>query len=127
MIDSSLSSAGAKVVVASSSDENHPPENITDGNTNTFWMSTGMFPQELIVRFADSTQLSAVTVDCYNVKHLKIEKNSSQTVSQFEPVTEQAPSHAFACFPPSSARPSSSALSSFRLRSSSWFFLCTCR
>jgi len=35
MIDSSLSSAGAKVVVASSSDENHPPENITDGSVCT--------------------------------------------------------------------------------------------
>ncbi|XP_056275654.1 intraflagellar transport protein 25 homolog [Pseudoliparis swirei] len=89
MIDSSLSSAGAKVVVASSSDENHPPENITDGNTNTCWMSTGMFPQEVIIRFADSTHVSAVTVDSYNVKHLKIEKNSSQNVSEFEPVTEQ--------------------------------------
>ena len=31
MIESSLASLGAKVVVASSSDENHPPENITDG------------------------------------------------------------------------------------------------
>ncbi|XP_068461034.1 intraflagellar transport protein 25 homolog [Clinocottus analis] len=89
MIDSSLSSAGAKVVVASSNDENHPPENITDGNTNTFWMSTGMFPQEVIIRFAESSQVSAVTVDSYNVKHLKLEKNTSQNASQFEYVTEQ--------------------------------------
>ncbi|TKS78907.1 Intraflagellar transport protein 25 -like protein Heat shock protein beta-11 [Collichthys lucidus] len=66
MFDSSLSSLGAKVVVASSGDENHPPENITDGNTNTFWMTTGMFPQEFIIRFAESTEISAVTVDSYN-------------------------------------------------------------
>ncbi|XP_028433600.1 intraflagellar transport protein 25 homolog [Perca flavescens] len=89
MIDSSLSSLGAKVVVASSGDENHPPENITDGNTNTFWMSTGMFPQEFIIRFAEPTTISAVTVDSYNVKHLKIEKNTSQNVSQFESITEK--------------------------------------
>lgn len=31
MANSSLSSLGAKVVVISSSDENHPPENIIDG------------------------------------------------------------------------------------------------
>lgn len=31
MIDSSLSSLGAKVVVVASNDENHPPENIIDG------------------------------------------------------------------------------------------------
>ncbi|XP_078107665.1 intraflagellar transport protein 25 homolog isoform X2 [Sander vitreus] len=89
MIGSSLSSLGAKVVVASSGDETHPPENITDGNTNTFWMSTGMFPQEFIIRFAEPTTISAVTVDSYNVKHLKIEKNTSQNASQFESITEK--------------------------------------
>ncbi|XP_026199700.1 intraflagellar transport protein 25 homolog [Anabas testudineus] len=89
MFDSSLSSLGAKVVVATSSDENHPPENIIDGNTNTFWMSTGMFPQEFVIRFAEPTSISAVTVDSYNVKRLKIEKNSSQNASQFESVTEK--------------------------------------
>ncbi|XP_040052026.2 intraflagellar transport protein 25 homolog [Gasterosteus aculeatus] len=93
MIDSSLSSLGAEVVVATSSDNNHPPENIIDGNTNTFWMSTGMFPQEFIIRFAQSTPVSAVTVDSYNVKHLHIEKNTSQNVSQFEFVTEQECKH----------------------------------
>ncbi|KAK5871596.1 hypothetical protein PBY51_004468 [Eleginops maclovinus] len=89
MIDSFLPSLGAKVVVASSSDENHPPENITDGHTNKFWMSTGMFPQEFILRFAEPTNISAVTVDSYNVKHLKIERNTSQNANQFESVTEK--------------------------------------
>ncbi|XP_008286681.1 intraflagellar transport protein 25 homolog isoform X1 [Stegastes partitus] len=89
MIESSPSSLGAKVVLAASSDENHPPENIIDGNTKTFWMSTGMFPQEFVIRFAEPTTIAAVTVDSYNVKHLKIEKNMSQNASQFEPVTEK--------------------------------------
>ncbi|KAF7663528.1 hypothetical protein LDENG_00207610 [Lucifuga dentata] len=89
MIDSSLSSLGAKVVVAASCDENHPPENIVDGSTKTFWMSTGMFPQEFIIRFAESTSIATVTLDSYNVRHLKIEKNTSQNASHFESVTEK--------------------------------------
>ncbi|XP_045890463.1 intraflagellar transport protein 25 homolog isoform X2 [Micropterus dolomieu] len=93
MIDSALSSLGATVVVATSSDENHPPENITDGNTKTFWMSTGMFPQEFIIRFAEPSKISTVTVDSYNVKHLKIEKNTSPNTSQFEFVTEKEFEH----------------------------------
>ncbi|XP_040010122.1 intraflagellar transport protein 25 homolog [Xiphias gladius] len=93
MTDSCLSSLGAKVVVATSSDESHPPENIIDGNTKTFWMSTGMFPQEFIIRFAEPTKLSAVTVDSYNVKNLKIEKNTSQNAFQFESVTEKEFEH----------------------------------
>ncbi|XP_070820205.1 intraflagellar transport protein 25 homolog [Chaetodon trifascialis] len=93
MTGSSLSSLGAKVVVATSSDENHPPENITDGNTKTFWMSTGMFPQEFIIRFPEPTTISSVTVDSYNVKHLKIEKNTTQNASHFESVTEKEFEH----------------------------------
>lgn len=31
MIDAALSSSGAQVVLATSSDENYPPENIIDG------------------------------------------------------------------------------------------------
>ncbi|XP_017272600.1 intraflagellar transport protein 25 homolog [Kryptolebias marmoratus] len=89
MIESSFNSSDKKVVLVSSSDENHPPENIIDGNTQTFWMSTGMFPQEFIIRFAEATGIAAVTVDSYNVKHLKIEKNNSPNVSHFESVTEK--------------------------------------
>ncbi|XP_029915765.1 intraflagellar transport protein 25 homolog [Myripristis murdjan] len=89
MIDSALSPLGAKVVLAASSDENHPPESIIDGNPDTFWVSTGMFPQEFIIGFAEPTKIAAVTVDCYNVKHLKIEKNTSDNASHFEPVTEK--------------------------------------
>ncbi|XP_023199636.1 intraflagellar transport protein 25 homolog [Xiphophorus maculatus] len=85
MIDSS----GAHVVLASSSDENHPPENITDGNNKTFWMSTGMFPQEFIIRFPETTNISTVTMDSYNIKHLKIERNTSPNAANFEPVTQE--------------------------------------
>ncbi|XP_029685945.1 intraflagellar transport protein 25 homolog isoform X2 [Takifugu rubripes] len=66
MENSSLRSLGAKVVVVSSSDEKHPPENIIDGNTESFWMSTGLFPQEFIIGFTHSTNISAVTMDSYN-------------------------------------------------------------
>ncbi|XP_071391614.1 intraflagellar transport protein 25 homolog [Centroberyx affinis] len=93
MIDSSLSSLGVKVALAASSDENHPPENIIDGNPDTFWMSTGMFPQEFIIRFAEPTKIAVVTMDCYNVKCLKIEKNTSDNASHFESVAEKEFEH----------------------------------
>ncbi|XP_003975288.2 intraflagellar transport protein 25 homolog isoform X1 [Takifugu rubripes] len=97
MENSSLRSLGAKVVVVSSSDEKHPPENIIDGNTESFWMSTGLFPQEFIIGFTHSTNISAVTMDSYNVKHLKLEKNTSQSASQFESVTEKEFDHVTGC------------------------------
>ncbi|XP_056149674.1 intraflagellar transport protein 25 homolog [Lampris incognitus] len=93
MTNQSLTSLGANVVLATSGDENHPPENIIDGNTDTFWMSTGMFPQEFTIRFAEPTKIAVITLDCYNVKDLKIEKNTSDTVSNFECIAEKEFEH----------------------------------
>ncbi|XP_061753621.1 intraflagellar transport protein 25 homolog [Nerophis ophidion] len=93
MFDAHLRSLGAKVVVATSSDENHPSENIIDGNTKTFWMSTGMFPQEFIIRFAEMTNVSSVTFDSYNIQHLQVEKNTSENASHFEFVAEKEFKH----------------------------------
>ncbi|KAM9546299.1 intraflagellar transport protein 25 homolog [Salvelinus alpinus] len=93
MIDHALGSLGAQIVLAASSDENHPPENIIDGNTETFWMSTGMFPQEFIIRFAESMKIALVTMHCYNVKTLKIEKSISDDATDFEAISEKEFEH----------------------------------
>ncbi|XP_029999739.1 intraflagellar transport protein 25 homolog [Sphaeramia orbicularis] len=53
------------------------------------WTTTGMYPQEFIIRFPDPTKLTAVTVDSYNVTHLKIEQNNSPNASNFESVAEK--------------------------------------
>ncbi|XP_017551026.1 intraflagellar transport protein 25 homolog [Pygocentrus nattereri] len=89
MINAALSTFGAQVVLATSSDENHPPENITDGKTETFWMSTGMFPQELIIRFPDNMKVSLISVHSFNVKRLRIEKNAQEEADKFEVVAEK--------------------------------------
>ncbi|XP_062920029.1 intraflagellar transport protein 25 homolog isoform X1 [Mobula hypostoma] len=58
--------AGTELVLATSGDEKHPPENIIDGNTETFWITTGMFPQEFIIRFPEVVQINCVKIHCYN-------------------------------------------------------------
>uniref|UniRef100_A0A4W5P8F0 Intraflagellar transport protein 25 homolog n=1 Tax=Hucho hucho TaxID=62062 RepID=A0A4W5P8F0_9TELE len=93
MVDPALSSLGAQIVLAASSDENHPPENIIDGSTETFWMSTGMFPQEFIIRLAESMKIALVTMHCYNVKTLKIEKSISDDATDFEAISEKEFEH----------------------------------
>ncbi|KAL0979766.1 hypothetical protein UPYG_G00189370 [Umbra pygmaea] len=93
MIDPALSSLGARVVLATSSDEIYPPENIIDGNTETFWISTGMFPQEFIICFAESMKISRLTMHCYNVKTFKLEKSISDDATDFEPISENELEH----------------------------------
>ncbi|XP_039591615.1 intraflagellar transport protein 25 homolog [Polypterus senegalus] len=89
MIDAALSSSGAQVVLATSSDENHPPENIIDGRTDTFWISTGMYPQEFIIRFSNLIKVTLVTIQSYNVQSLRIDKCSSPDTTDFEKVLEK--------------------------------------
>ncbi|XP_018614388.1 intraflagellar transport protein 25 homolog isoform X1 [Scleropages formosus] len=81
--------AAAEVVLVTSGDEKHPPENITDRKMETFWMSTGMFPQEFIIRLSSAVKISLITVHSYNVRDLKIEKTTSNDITEFEPLAEK--------------------------------------
>ncbi|XP_058231233.1 intraflagellar transport protein 25 homolog [Hemibagrus wyckioides] len=89
MLNTALSSFGAQVVLATSSDENHPPESMIDGNTETFWLSTGMFPQEFIIRFPDNMKISVISVHSFNVKRLRIEKSTQTDAEKFEVIAEK--------------------------------------
>uniref|UniRef100_A0A8C3RL24 Intraflagellar transport protein 25 homolog n=1 Tax=Chelydra serpentina TaxID=8475 RepID=A0A8C3RL24_CHESE len=82
--DLCLSSGGAEVVLATSSDEKYPPENIIDGSSETFWTTTGMFPQEFIISFHKCVKISKLTIQCYLVRSLRIEKSLSKDPVDFE-------------------------------------------
>ena len=43
-----------EVVCGSSCDPRHPPHNVADEKEGTFWMTTGMFPQMLVVRLVNN-------------------------------------------------------------------------
>ncbi|XP_026787193.1 intraflagellar transport protein 25 homolog [Pangasianodon hypophthalmus] len=89
MLNTALSSFGAQVVLATSSDENHPPESMIDGNMETFWMSTGMFPQEFIIRFPDNMKISLLSIHSVNVRRLRIEKSTQEEAEKFELMAEK--------------------------------------
>ncbi|KAI0223437.1 F5/8 type C domain-containing protein [Lamellibrachia satsuma] len=86
MPEESLASEGATVVLATSCDENYPPENIIDGKTDTFWVSTGLFPQEFIISFASTKSINTLQLDCYNVKCLEIERSTENEPLDFKPL-----------------------------------------
>ena len=45
-----------EVLFGTSSDSRHPAEHAVDGKPNTFWSTTGMFPQELVLSLGGSDQ-----------------------------------------------------------------------
>ncbi|XP_003220364.1 intraflagellar transport protein 25 homolog [Anolis carolinensis] len=82
--DYCLRSEGAEVVLATSSDEKFPPENIIDGRSDTFWATTGMFPQEFIISLNKCVTINKLTIQCYLVQTLRIEKSMSKEPVDFE-------------------------------------------
>lgn len=89
MFDVALSSAGATIALATSYDENYPPENIIDGSLDTFWPTTGMFPQEFIITFSTLMSIGNIKILCSNVKDLCIEKSTKTEPVDFEPLVDK--------------------------------------
>uniref|UniRef100_A0AAA9SIN9 Intraflagellar transport protein 25 homolog n=1 Tax=Bos taurus TaxID=9913 RepID=A0AAA9SIN9_BOVIN len=83
-VDLCLSSEGTEVIFATSSDEKHPPENMIDGNPETFWTTTGMFPQEFIICFHKHVRIEKLVIQSYFVRTLRIEKSTSKEPVDFE-------------------------------------------
>ncbi|KAG2449646.1 hypothetical protein HYH02_005178 [Chlamydomonas schloesseri] len=79
---------GGLVVMASCSDERFPPENMLDGKDNTFWVTTGMFPQEFVLRLESCIRVSKITTLSLNVRKLAVEKCDQEKPDQFEKVFE---------------------------------------
>ncbi|XP_059162858.1 intraflagellar transport protein 25 homolog [Physella acuta] len=89
MFDVALSSAGAHIALATSSDDKHPPENIIDGNSETFWSTTGMFPQEVVIRFQTLMKITNIHVLSYNIKKLRLEASENEDYSKYDTIAEK--------------------------------------
>ncbi|EDO48843.1 predicted protein [Nematostella vectensis] len=89
MFDVALNSAGAKIALVSSYDENYPPENVIDGTLDTFWPTTGLFPQELILSFNSLMSIRMIKIMCSNVKDLQIQKSTKTDPVDFETLAEK--------------------------------------
>lgn len=89
MFDVALSSAGAQVCFATSSHEDYSPDNIIDGSQDTFWASTGLFPQEFIITFASLMNLNNIKLEGCNVKQIVVERSVQNEPVDFEPIAEK--------------------------------------
>lgn len=79
---------GGRIVMASCVDERFPPDNMLDGKDNTFWITTGMFPQEFVLALEADIRISKITTLSLNVKKLVVEKSDEDRPDSFEKVFE---------------------------------------
>uniref|UniRef100_A0A803W853 Intraflagellar transport 25 n=1 Tax=Ficedula albicollis TaxID=59894 RepID=A0A803W853_FICAL len=61
--------------------------------SKTFWTTTGMFPQELIIGFPKCVKISKVTIQCYLVRTLRIERSTSKDPVGFQQCVEKDLQH----------------------------------
>ena len=64
--------AACKVLLTTSHDPAHPERNITDGTESTYWLSTGMFPQDIVVEVLDGYG-TLVNMSSTGVKAFRVE------------------------------------------------------
>eukprot|EP00035_Acanthoeca_spectabilis_P017786 m.375140 g.375140 ORF g.375140 m.375140 type:complete len:145 (-) comp16698_c0_seq3:3806-4240(-) len=81
-----LEATGAQVSHTTSWDPNHAPETVIDGSDVTFWTTTGLFPQELIITFDSVVQVEAIESRTFNVKNMKILRSVSMFPTEFNEI-----------------------------------------
>jgi heat shock protein beta-11 len=73
MLDAASLKSGGKVLMVSSLDEEHPGENVLDGNDQTYWISTGLYPQEILVQLCSPAIVTSLMIASTHVRQLRIE------------------------------------------------------
>ncbi|XP_015926225.1 intraflagellar transport protein 25 homolog [Parasteatoda tepidariorum] len=88
MLDLVSNNEGVQIVMASSNDSRFPPRNILDGKSDTFWATTGLYPQCFVIGLSEPADVKSISISSYNVKDLRIEKSIKEDPIEFEEVLE---------------------------------------
>jgi heat shock protein beta-11 len=64
-----VSAVPMTLAYATSFDVNHPPTNVLDPS-RTFWVTSGLFPQEIVLQFKHPAQITRIMTDTGKVKSM---------------------------------------------------------
>ncbi|KAJ3092855.1 Heat shock protein beta-11 [Quaeritorhiza haematococci] len=84
-----LEAVGTVVSMVTSLDTKHPPENAIDGNVKTFWVTTGLYPQELVLTFTGMLLMKKVAIWSMKVTKIALEKGVGDQALDFSELAEQ--------------------------------------
>lgn len=84
-----MSTVKAEVLLSTCNDDRYPASNIVDGKPSTFFVSTGCFPQEIILGVkAGRAAISRIVLVSSGVRKLRVEKCVDETPQNFETIVE---------------------------------------
>jgi len=67
--------------MVTSLDEDHPGRCCVDGCPSTFWLSTGLFPQEILVSLGTPGRISGVRLACSHIRSVRLEGSSEDSAA----------------------------------------------
>jgi len=75
----------ADILFSSSFDDKYSPLNVFTPNNKQFWVSTGLYPQEIIISLDQEKIVNSLQVSGYNIKKLIVEtcENENSITSTF--------------------------------------------
>mmetsp|Transcript_35166 Transcript_35166/g.56531 ORF Transcript_35166/g.56531 Transcript_35166/m.56531 type:complete len:294 (-) Transcript_35166:65-946(-) len=83
-----LSSEGAQICHVTSRDHRFPASNILDGDPRTFWLSTGLFPQEIMIGLPSVSTIERIKICTANVRVVTLEISETMKGTDFKEVFE---------------------------------------
>lgn len=73
MLDAAAKTAGGRVLMVSSLDEDHGGENVIDADERSYWISTGLFPQEILLQLCRPCWVSSFKLSTTHVRSFRLE------------------------------------------------------
>ncbi len=80
-------STGAVISSASCYSSVHPPSAVLENNVTSFWMTTGIFPQEIVLQLAESSSIKSVDLIATGLRNIELSKCDGQQASNWERVS----------------------------------------
>ena len=69
--------------MSTSYDPEYPPENVLSSNNKEFWISTGLFPQELVFQLNQASNIRTVRIVSSNVRQVHVETCDGSHIGNF--------------------------------------------
>ena len=89
MSDTLSASSGGSIISSSCHDEKFPPHAIIDDNARSAWVTTGMFPHEVVIRCGKLGSVSTVSLRQAGVKSVRVERCAENSPTSWETVAER--------------------------------------
>ena len=82
-------SQGCSVLSASSNDLVHTPQSILVSQEPSFWMSTGGFPQEIVIQLGSTSSIKSVDIVSLGIRKIQLDKCDGPQANNWEVVSAQ--------------------------------------